>query len=130
VGVFKDGAEFFTFAQLDGVPSTKDRYLKNMHVTFWHVDEREEAAVPSSKGVAFGANWTFYKKFMPFIRAGCSDGDAPLMNKTATVGFIHRFHKSDLLGLVEVFLYVWALLLLFQSASSAWFKKQKEVGVD
>jgi len=28
-----------------------------------------------------------------------SDGAAPLMNKTATAGLIHRFHKSDLVGL-------------------------------
>jgi porin len=99
VGVFEDGAEFFTFAQLDWQPSIQDRYFKNVHVTLWHVDEREEAAIPSSQGIAFGANWTFYQKFMPFFRAGWSDGDAPLMNKTATVGFIHRFHKSDLMGL-------------------------------
>jgi hypothetical protein len=29
----------------------------------------------------------------------------------------------SLLGLVQVFLYVWALLLLFQAASNAWFKE-------
>ena len=99
VDVFKDGAEFFKFVQLDWQPSIKDRYFKNVHVTLWHVDEREEAAVPESKGVAIGANWTFNQKFMPFIRAGWSDGAAPMMNKTATVGFIHRFHKSDLASL-------------------------------
>jgi porin len=99
VGVFKEGAEFFTFAQLDWQPSIQDRYFKNVHATLWHVDEREDAGVPSSQGVAFGANWTFYEKFMPFFRAGWSDGAAPLMNKTATVGFIHRLHKSDVLGL-------------------------------
>jgi len=95
---FKDGAEFFTFAQLDWVPSIDDRYFKNVHMTLWHVDEREDAGVPSSQGIALGVNWTFYEKFMPFVRAGWSDGDAPLMNKTATVGLIHRFHKSDLIG--------------------------------
>jgi porin len=36
---------------------------------------------------------------MPFFPIGWSDGAAPMMNKTAIVGFIHRFHKSDLLGL-------------------------------
>lgn len=82
------------------MPSVKDRYLKNAHVTIWHVDEREDAGVPQSQGVAFGANWTFNKKLMPFFRAGWSDGAAPLMNKSATVGLIHRFHKSDLAELV------------------------------
>jgi porin len=99
VSVFEDGAEFFTFAQLDWGPTIKERYFKNVHVTLWHVDERESAAIPSSQGVALGANWTFYEKFMPFVRAGWSDGTAPLMNKTATVGFIQRIHLRDLVGL-------------------------------
>lgn len=68
-----------------------------MHMTLWHVDKREDAAILSSQGIALGANWTFYEKLMPFVRAGWSDGDAPLMNKTATVGLIHRLHKSDLI---------------------------------
>jgi len=99
VTAFKDGAEFFTFAQLDWVPSIDERYYKNAHVTLWHVDEREEAGVPESQGVALGVNWTFNKKWMPFVRAGLSDGEAPLMNRTATVGLIHRVHRSDLLGI-------------------------------
>lgn len=98
VGVFKDGAEFFTFAQLDLTPTIKERYFKNVHVTLWYVDEREEAGVPESQGVAVGANWTFYEKLMPFIRVGWSDGEAPLMNATATAGLIRRIHKADLLG--------------------------------
>lgn len=36
---------------------------------------------------------------MIFGRAGWSDGDAPLMNKTVTLGFMKRFYKRDLLGL-------------------------------
>jgi len=99
VGFFDDGAEFSTFAQLDWQPSIQHRYFKNVHMTFWHVDEREDAKVPSSRGIAFGANWTFKEKFIPFFRAGWSEGDAPLMNKTATIGLIHRFHNSDLIGL-------------------------------
>lgn len=81
------------------MPSIDDRYFKNVHMILWHVDERDEAAIPSSQGIALGANWTFYEKFMPFVRAGWSDGDAPLMNKTATVGLIHRFFRSDLFGI-------------------------------
>jgi small neutral amino acid transporter SnatA (MarC family) len=33
----------------------------------------------------------------------------------------------NLVGLVQVFLYVWAILLLFQATSNAWFKEKKEV---
>ena len=36
---------------------------------------------------------------MPFVRAGLSDGAAPFMNRTVTVGFIKRFHRRDLMRL-------------------------------
>jgi len=36
---------------------------------------------------------------MPFIRLGKSDGAAPIYNKSATLGFIYKFHyQSDLAG--------------------------------
>jgi porin len=37
---------------------------------------------------------------MPFVRAGFSEGDAPIYNTSATVGFIRRFaFRSDLAGI-------------------------------
>lgn len=67
--------------------------------SLWHVDEREDAGVPESEGIALGANWTFDGEWMVFARAGWSDVDAPLMNATATAGMMRRVHKRDLLGL-------------------------------
>ena len=98
INPYQGGAEFFSFVQLDWQPTMSDRYTRNAHVTLWRVDEREQAGVPESQGVTFGANWTFNKKTMPFIRAGWSGGGAPLMNKTVTVGLVQRFFTSDLMG--------------------------------
>jgi porin len=99
VEFFEGGAEFFTFLELGWAPSRKQRYTNQAHVTLWHVDEREDAGVPESEGIALGANWTFDEKWMVFARAGWSDGAAPLMNATATAGVMRRVHKQDLLGL-------------------------------
>ena len=96
---FKSGSEFFSFVQLDWQPTIKSRFTHNAHITLWRVDERKDAGVPESQGVTFGANWTFNEKTMPFIRAGWSEGGAPLMNKIVTLGVIQRFHRSDLMGI-------------------------------
>jgi porin len=49
--------------------------------------------------VITSANWFFDRKWMPFFRAGWSDGEAPLMNKTLTAGIGRLFaEESDVLG--------------------------------
>ncbi len=96
---FEGGPEFFTFLELGWTPSRGQRYTNQAHVTLWHVDEREDAGVPQSEGIAVGANWTFDEKWMVFFRGGWSEGGAPLMNSTATAGAMRRVHKRDLLGL-------------------------------
>jgi len=97
---FKGGSEFFSYGEIGWSPSKADRYFKNVNVTLWHVDERKDAGVDESKGVALAANWTFNDVWMPFVRAGFSSGFAPLYNTSATIGFIRKFtFRSDLLGL-------------------------------
>ena len=97
---FKDYDELYTTAEISWSPSRSERYLKNLHITGWHVDEREEAGAEESEGVTFGANWTFNEIWMPFIKAGISDGSAPLYNESVTAGMIYYFpQRSDLLGL-------------------------------
>lgn len=99
LGFFEGGSEFFSFAEIGWSPSREDRYTKQAHLSLWHVDERTDAGVPESEGVTVGANWTFDEKWMPFFRAGWSDGEAPLMNGTVTLGGMRRVHRRDLLGL-------------------------------
>ena len=97
---FEGGAEFYKFLHVGWSPSKGERYLKNVHVLTWHVDEREDAGVPSSHGITFAANWTFDERWMPFARLGFSRGAAPIYNQSATVGLIRKFmHRSDLFGL-------------------------------
>ncbi len=68
----------------------------------WHVDEREDAGMPDSWGLTAAANWTFDKTWMVFARAGWSDGEAPLMNGSVTLGGLYYFaHRSDLIGLAS-----------------------------
>jgi porin len=99
VEFFEHGSEFFTFVELGWTLSREQRYTNHVHVTFWHVDEREEVGVPESEGIAIGANWTVVEEWMIFGRLGWSDGIAPLANTTTTAGVMYRFFKRDLLGI-------------------------------
>jgi porin len=101
---FDGGSEFYKFAEIGWSPIKGDRYFKNIHLTYWHVDERNGLdplnVIDSGQGVAFAANWTFADKWMPFVRAGISDGaeQVKIYDKSASVGFIWRYAKADLLG--------------------------------
>lgn len=100
IGFFDQGGEFFTHFDLSWAPTREERYLKEIHVTGWHVDERERAGVSEGQGVTFGANWTFYDRWMPFFRAGWSEGEASLMHRSATTGLMHYFScRGDLAGI-------------------------------
>ena len=97
---FDGGAEFYKFAHVGWSPSKDERYFKNVHMLAWHVDEREDAGVPSSHGMAVAANWTFDDRWMPFARLGISKGAAPIYNESVTLGLIRKFmYRSDLVGL-------------------------------
>jgi porin len=97
---FEGGSEFFSWAHFGWSPTKEDRYLKNVHLLAWHVDERMNAGLESAQGLAFATNWTFDGNWMPFLRAGWSEGTTPIYNKSATVGFIRKFRfRSDLAGI-------------------------------
>jgi porin len=97
---FEDGSEFFSALEFGWGHSKENRNLKNVHVTYWHVDEREQKGIPESDGIAIGANWLINKEWLPFARIGWSDGLAPEMQKTITLGLGHYFSiRTDIIGL-------------------------------
>jgi len=72
----------------------------NVHITLWDKDNQVERGIPSSRGVAFNANFLIDDKVMPFLRAGWSDGDATFVDANVTAGFgLRPFgRQADLLG--------------------------------
>ena len=98
---FKVFSEKETFKHVEvGLTSGPDRlYFDNIHLTYWQVDEREDAGVPKENGIAVSAAWTFNNQWVPFLRAGWSDGEAALLsqNVSAGVGYLRR--NRDLMGI-------------------------------
>jgi porin len=96
---FFDDREYFKHVEVGWIPSFERRYFDNLHVTAWHVDEREDAGVPEDWGVVASFTRFIGDRWMPFVRAGVSDEGTGLMEETVSVGAGRYFSKhSDVLG--------------------------------
>jgi len=97
---FFDDAEYFKHLELGWTSSYDRRYLDNVHVTAWHVDERHDAGTPSDWGVAASATWFFADVWMPFLRGGYSDEGTALMEGSVSAGLARYFSQNrDLMAL-------------------------------
>lgn len=97
---FDGGGEFIKLVEVGWSPRD-ERLFKNVHITAWHVDARDEAGIDSAKGVSVGGNWTWNETWMIFARGGVSNGDAPIYNASTALGVGRLFRTySDVLGVV------------------------------
>ena len=97
---FIDDNEYFKHLEIGWISSFERRFLDNIHLTAWHVDDREKAQVPDSWGLAFSLTRFIDDKWMPFLQVGWSDGDASPMEASVSTGIARYFSKHrDLIGL-------------------------------
>lgn len=95
--VFSDG-DLFKSIEI-GYTSGFDRiYFDNIHLTYWHRDATKDGQ-PSDSGVNLSAAWFFDNTWMPFLRAGKSEGTTSLMEKSVAVGLGYYGRKTDLAGI-------------------------------
>ena len=71
----------------------------NVHLHYWHQDEREEAAVEKSHGWAFTYSVKNDRGGMGFVRAGYSKGDAAQMRRFIGAGGTVKVKGRDMLGM-------------------------------
>ena len=96
---FQNFNELYTSVEFSWTPSRQERFYKNFHVMAWHSDERVAAGIEEGRGIVIGANWTFHETFMPFFKAGWSEGSAPIYSESYTGGFIIKPNvNKDLIG--------------------------------
>lgn len=94
-----DDHEFFSHAEIGWTPAPDRFIFDNNHFTFWHVDARQAAGTPDSWGILYSGTTFVNDTVMPFLRAGWSDGDAPLLNASIAGGFGNYLRDhGDLLG--------------------------------
>ncbi|MCP4874364.1 MAG: carbohydrate porin [Gammaproteobacteria bacterium] len=99
-----DTDELYKTVEFGWSPGRDQRYFRNVHVTLWQVDEREDAGIDAADGATLGINWTWDNTWMLFTKIGSSDADAPndpqIAENSLTVGGIYYFaNRSDLVGI-------------------------------
>jgi len=96
---FTEG-EYFKHLELGWHGSWERRMADNIHLTFWQTDSRPQAGIPSGWGAALSANWLFKDHWLPFLRAGWSDGGGGVpLEATAAVGVGYYLRdQTDLLA--------------------------------
>lgn len=83
---FFDQHEFFKHVEV-GWTTSKDRaYLDNVHVTFWHADERVEANVPDGWGLNVSAAKFVRERWLPFLRGGYAKDGGSLLETSISTG--------------------------------------------
>lgn len=96
--VFSDG-NLFKSIEI-GYTSGFDRvYLDNIHLTLWHADAADDGSRPEDKGAVVSAAWFVDNKWMPFFRAGVSDGTAALYNRSISAGIGYYGRNTDGAGI-------------------------------
>jgi porin len=97
---FFNDKEYFSSIELGWTTSQDRFYLDNTHLTLWHTDARTEFGSPSGWGANFSYTHSFDDKWLPFFRAGYTDGAGTLLQKTVSAGFGYQLDDSvSLLGL-------------------------------
>jgi porin len=84
---FFERHEYFKSIEVGYTSGNDMIYLDNVHVTFWHQDERVEAASPSGWGFNLSATKYLGGRWLPFLRLGYAEDGGSLMQKSVAAGF-------------------------------------------
>lgn len=78
-------SDFFKWVEIGYTPGQDKIYFDNIHVTFWHVDERVNGT-PDGWGI--NGSWQMWidDKWLPFIRGGYTEDSGSLLEKSLTFG--------------------------------------------
>jgi len=92
---FFDTREYFKHLEFGWAGSWERRFEDNAHITAWHVDARQQAGVGSGRGMALSFSHLFSDRWMPFVRAGYSDGGGASFERLISTGLGYQLDESD-----------------------------------
>jgi len=84
-GSVANESDFFKWIEVGFSPKQDKLYFDNVHVTFWHIDERANG---TPDGWGLNASWQQWvnDKWLPFVRGGYTEDSGSLLEKSMTVG--------------------------------------------
>jgi porin len=80
-----DESDFFKWVEIGVTPGQEQLILDNLHVTFWHIDERANG---TPEGWGINGSWQRWinDKWLPFVRGGYTEDSGSLLEKSITIG--------------------------------------------
>ncbi len=97
---FVDDNEYFKHVEVGWTSGRGNQYLDNIHLTFWHADERDDPATNDGWGFNFSAAWWIAEAWLPFLRAGYAHDGGSLLEESVSVGIGHQpLSGRDVFGL-------------------------------
>jgi len=92
---FFDVQEYFYHAEVGWIESWNKRYSDNVHVAVWGQDPRDAAGVDRGKGITFSASRSLNERWIPFFRAGYSDGGGAIVDRAISTGVGYKLSGRD-----------------------------------
>ena len=87
---FFNDHEFFEHFEIGWNSTRETAFLNNVHLTLWHANEREAAAMPDGWGANISFSRSVSEHWIPFIRAGYAKDGGSLLEKTLSAGFAYQ----------------------------------------
>lgn len=96
--VFRDG-DLFKSIEIGYTSGLARIYFDNVHVTLWHGDAQSGGGRPEDYGAVFSAAWFIDNRWLPFLRAGISQGTAALYERSLSTGIAYYGRNTDGAGI-------------------------------
>ncbi len=87
--------ELFKHIEVGWIGSFERRLSDNIHFTAWQADAREVAQVDDGWGLAFSFSRELYDRWIPFFRAGYSDGGGAILERSISLGLGYQIDARD-----------------------------------
>lgn len=92
-----DGSELFTHVEIGWTPAFDRRKTDKVQLTYWQVDERPETGKTAGSGWLLTASAQLAGRYLPFLRAGTSDGGGGAVAEDAvSIGMGITFNYDEL----------------------------------
>ncbi len=85
----------FRHLEIGWVGSWEKRFVDNVHVMAWQVDQRDEAGVDAGWGIVGSFSREFGDRWLPFLRGGYSDGGGALLRGSVSAGLGFRLNDRN-----------------------------------
>ena len=93
---FIDEQEFFKHVEFGWTPGLSRRATDRVQLTYWQKDRLSAKGTPSGSGWLMSWSWKFDDRWVPFARAGWSDGGGgALAERSLSGGFSYRLAFQD-----------------------------------